>query len=299
MSRAARAFAALLAAGVLSACTALKFTYNHLDWIAQWQVGKFVELAPPQKALFDDHFRRFWGWHRKTQLMMYVEDLRGIAAVADKPIGAAQVEAYMERGTDHMARTMQGAVPDLARLLRALDDPQVKELLDNLAERREESREESQDLTTEELLERAEEQMVKNLKRWTGSLTREQRRRIRDWAHERKYAGTIWHQYQEAWAGAFADVLAKRRESDFEQHLRELFNGGRVPYGAEMEQVRLHNRKALIGLLADMSAMLTDDQRRHFRERVHELAADLAELAAKSQQATLPTSSARLCCIAA
>lgn len=283
-----RALAVLLLALLVAGCTALKLTYNNLDWIAEWQLGKFVDLEPRQKALFDDRFRSFWSWHRGTQLTLYVQDLRDLGGLAERPLTAEQVDRWMRRGQEHMARSMQGAVPDLTRLLVTFDDSQVQELLDNLAERRGKSLEESQDLTHEELLERAEEQMVRNLKRWIGALTREQKRRVRDWTHERQYAGTIWHQYQEAWAAAFTEVLRHRREPDFEERLRAFFDGGKVPYRDEMEKVRVHNRAVLVGLLADLSAMLTPQQRQIFRQRVNDLARDLEDLRADESQAALP-----------
>jgi hypothetical protein len=281
--RLGRALLALLLPPAFAGCAALKLTYNNLDWLAEWQVRKFVDLERPQKALFEERFNDFWGWHRGTQLSLYAQDLRELRALAQAPLSAAQVESYMDRATAHMARAMQGAVPDLARVLRTLDDGQVDELVGNLAKRREKSREESQELTREDLVERAEEQMHKNLKRWIGALDRAQRRRLRDWALERKYAGTIWHQYQEAWAAGFTEVLRHRDAEDFPRRLGAFVDGGKVPQGAEMEAVQAHNRRLLIGLLADFSASLSAQQRAHFRERLEALAVDLEELARQAR----------------
>jgi hypothetical protein len=288
--RLGRALPVLLLLPGFAGCAALKLTYNNLDWLAEWQVRKFVDLERPQKALFEERFNDFWGWHSGTQLSLYAQDLRELRAAADRPLSAAQVESWLERATAHMARAMQGAVPDLARVLRTLDDGQVAELVANLAKRREKSREESRELTREDLVERAEEQMHKNLKRWIGGLDRNQRRRLRDWALEREYAGTIWHQYQEAWAAGFTRLLEARRDPDFAHRLSVFFDGGKVPHGAEMEQVQQRNRRLLIGLLADLSASLDARQRAHFRERLEDLAADLEDLARQGRPQAAPAS---------
>ena len=271
----------LALAGVLAlaGCSGLKFGYNRLDWIAAWQLDRFVELDPEQKKLFDERFDAFWHWHRKTQLALYVRDLRALAARVDQPLSPAQVEEYLQLSQDHAGRALQEIVPDTARVLRTFDDGQVEELLASMAEKRKERAEESAGLTAEELRDEAREQMAKNLKRWVGSLTREQERRIRDWSTERQYAGTVWHQYQEAWASAFTDTLAHRRDPDFEQRLSALFDNARVPYSEEMEKVQRHNRKAWIGVMADLSASLDPRQREHLRKRLTELAGDLEELA--------------------
>jgi len=208
-----------------------------------------------------------------------VRDLRELAAVTERPLPPQRVEEYLVRSQSHLGRLLQEMVPDTAQVLRSLDDEQIAELVDKLAERRRARAEESEGMTTEELRADATERMERNLKRWLGSLTREQKQRIRRWASERAYAGSIWQQYQEAWASAFTEVLAHRREAGFEEKLSALFDNARVPYGEEMAKVQAHNRHAWIGVMADLSAMLTPDQRKHLQGRLRELAADLEELA--------------------
>lgn len=281
--------AALVAVALLAGCSALKVTYNRLDWIAAWQVGRFVDLEPPQRDLFDESFREFWQWHRGTQLELYVSHIRELAANLDRPLAAPRVEAWLDRSQEHLARTLHELVPDTARVLQSFDDDQVAELVENLADRRRARAEESEGMTTEELREDAEERMVRNLKKWTGPLTREQKTRIRRWAAERAYAGSVWQQYQEAWASAFTEILAHRRESGFEGRLAGLFDEARVPYGDDMRKVQAHNRQAWIGVMADLSAMLTPEQRKHVQVKLRELAADLEELSNQpARQAALP-----------
>lgn len=272
----------------VAGCASVKFGYNRLDWIASWQLGRFVDLDPEQEKLFGQRFKVFWSWHRTTQLSLYVKDLRELAGRIDQPLAAAEVEQYLDLSQDHAARVLQEIVPDTARVLRTFDDAQVGELLANMAEKRRDRAEESADMTAEELREEAREQMARSLKRWIGPLTRDQQRRIRDWASERQYAGTVWHQYQEAWASAFTETLAHRQASDFEQRLSVLFDHGRVPYSDEMEQVQQHNRKLWVGLMADLSASLDRRQREHLRERLIDLAGDLEELAAQPARAAAP-----------
>jgi hypothetical protein len=277
------------ALALLAACNAIKLTYNNLDWLALWQVGRFVDLDPPQKALFDDRFREFWSWHRGTQLKLYVEDLQELAGKVDKPLSAQQVDDYVTRSSDHLARAMREAVPDTAKVLQTLDDQQAQELIANLAKKRAERRAESADLTADEIKGESEDQMVKNLKRWIGSLTRDEKARVHQWAQERQYAGTLWYQYQEAWGSAFTEVLGHRHDPDFTERLAVLFHEAKLPYGDDMKKVQAHNRHKWIELLADISAMLTPDQRKRLRDKLQELASDLTELSRQSHNATSQT----------
>lgn len=267
-----------LAVLLLAGCAGFKLSYNHLDFIAGWQVNRFVDLEPTQKRLFDDRFDDFWRWHRGTQLELYAADLRELIPAVERPLTAAQVQVYLERSREHLGRAMREAVPDTARLLQTLDDAQAAELVENLAERRRERAEEERDLDENELRERAAGQMEDNLERWIGSLSRDQLKRVDRWAAERRYAGTIWAQYQEAWAAAFAQVLVHRHEPDFPKRLGELFREPRLPGRAEMQALQDHNRGLWVALLADLSGTLTERQRRHLRERLATVADDLDEL---------------------
>lgn len=271
-----------LALATVAGCSSIKFGYNRLDWLVSWQIGKFVDLDREQKDLVAERLGEVWRWHRGTQLTLYVRDLRELAAALEKPLDSAQVQRYLETSQEHATRTMRELVPDAARVLGTLSDAQVQELLDNMAERRAERARESAGLTAEELREKAQEQTLRSFKRWAGPPTRDQQRRVVDWSHERQYAGTIWQQYEDAWATAFAEVLRQRGTPGFEQQLGAMFDEARVPYTEEMERVAQHNRKAWIGLMADLSASLTPEQRKRLRDRIEDLATDFEELAAQA-----------------
>jgi hypothetical protein len=269
-------------------CSSVKFGYNRLDWIVSWQLGRFVDLDRQQKELVTERLRVAWDWHRGTQLALYARDLRELAARVDRPLDAAEVERWLARSQEHADRTLRELVPDIARVLGTFGDAQVRELLENMAERRAERAGESAGLTDGELRERAQARMLKGLKRWIGAATRDQQRRIADWSGERRYAGATWQQYEEAWAAAFADALKQRSAPEFGPRLAALFDDARVPSAEEMERLQQHNRRAWVGLMADLSASLTDAQRRRMRDRIGDLAADFEALSAQARPAPAP-----------
>lgn len=272
---------ALLSCLALGSCSAIKASYNHLDWLVDWQVSRYVEFAPEQRVVFEDAFQEFWDWHRGTQLTLYAADLREIAARADAPFSREQVGNYYERATDHANRAMRAALPESARVLATLDDEQVRELLDRLAKKREDTRQKNLDLGIKGLQKQSERNMSKNVKRWIGSLSNEQEARIRDWAHDRRYAGDQWVRYQESWAERFAGALAERRQPGFEQKLAELLQDVRVPEKEPLGRLQAANRRAWIALISDLSQTLSATQRGRLRESLTGFAADLDTLAAQ------------------
>jgi truncated hemoglobin YjbI len=147
-----------------------------------------------------------------------------------------------------------------------------------MAERRAERAEDDADRTDAERREQAEKRMARSLKRWVGSLTREQERRIHEWSGQRQDSTPLWRQYEEAWAVAFAEALARRHEPDFEGRLAALFGDQALPQRAQVDEVERHNRAAWIALMADLSARLEPRQRERLRHRVNDLAGDLEAL---------------------
>jgi truncated hemoglobin YjbI len=268
----------LCALATTSACSTLKFTYNRLDWVATWQLAHFVELDPQQRQLFDERFDAFWRWHRGTQLALYVADLRGLAAGLAQSLAPEQVEQYLRMAQGHVDRAVDEVLPDTARLLRGFDDRQVGSLLAEMAERRAERAEDEAGLDEAERRARAEKRMVRSLKRWVGALTREQERRVHEWSGRRQESAPLWLEYEAAWAAAFAEVLARRHEPDFQARLAALFEEPALPQRARVDEVERHNRAAWVALMADLSARLEPRQRERLQRRIHDLADDLEAL---------------------
>lgn len=277
--RTLRRLATLLLLAGLAGCSALKFGYNRADWLASWELAHFVDLQREQKQLFDERFRDLWRWHRSTQLALYASDLRALAAALDQPLSAEQVEQVLKQTQGHVDRTVEQALPDTARVLQTLDDKQVQTLLAEMAERRGERAADRAELTEEERRAEGLKRMQRGLKRWIGSLTREQERRLEGWSRERVDSTALWQRYEETWAAVFAEVLARRRDPDFPARLATLFDDAGVAGYDEVERVEQRNRAAWVALMADLSAGLESRQRERLRRQIGDLAGELEELA--------------------
>lgn len=271
-------------AAVVAGCAATKTIYNHLDWWASWQLGKFVELDGPQEQLFDEGFQPLWDWHRSTQLARYAADLRDLARAAEGPMTPEQIGDFMQRATAHSWRVLDEALPATVRLLRSLDDAQVQEMVERLNERREDREEEAREMSLDELADDAAHDMRDTLRQWLGRLAPEQNDRVERWAKERRYDPALEGAYQKAWMDAYADLLAARARPDFGERLRAFFREPSVPHRPAIVQKRDGNRRLWIQFMSELSATLSERQRKHLRHELRELAEKLDELAAEQRQ---------------
>lgn len=281
MNRRLRVVAAIGVIALLGSCSATKLAYNRLDWLAAWEIGKYVDLDGPSKARFDEGVATLWQWHRSTQLSVYASDLRELADASQRPLTREQIGGYLQRATDHGARLLDEALPPMAGVLAALDDAQVKDLLANLAEQRHEDAEEDAGRTPEAYA----RMTTRSMRRWLGTLTDAQLALVRAWAAARRDDPALWQRYGEQWAALFERTLAARAEPDFAPHLRAVFREPPLPDRPAVRALSDFNRANYVDLLTRLSPTLSDAQRRHVRKKLLSLAEEFEELAAQAPRA--------------
>ena len=276
MIRAGRWLAAALLVVLVSGCSSFGLIYNRLDTLVHLEVGRYIDLTPAQRADFDLRFSELWRWHRQTQLKLYADDLREFAETAALPVSADEVEALTVRVRAHAVRLANQSFDGFAPSVATLNDAQVDDLLKELAERNAKERKKALRLDDDQWREKRAKESIERLDDWAGSVTPEQRQRIREWA-----AGLV-RQLPPADASALQplrEVLAGRGEPEFRERLGALFID---PELAPEDQSALEaERAARNAMLADLSALATDAQRRHLQKRLLEIAREIEGLAAR------------------
>ena len=127
------AVAGLVAVWALSGSgcsTATKFGYNHLDWFAKREIGKYFDLTQRQEDWFKPRFEALWLWHRHEQLPLYVADLRSLAEQAQQPLSREHITQALTMIQGHVRPTPERATPDTVTLLAMLDEAQRSSLRD-------------------------------------------------------------------------------------------------------------------------------------------------------------------------
>lgn len=276
MIRAGRWLGAALLVVLLSGCSSFGLIYNRLDTLVHLEVGRYIDLTPSQRADFDLRFAELWRWHRKTQLKLYADDLREFAETAALPVSADQVEALTERLRAHTVRLANQSFDGFASAVATLNDAQVDDLLSELAARNAKERKKALKLDDDQWREKRADESIERLDDWAGSVTPEQRQRIREWA-----AGLV-RKLPPADASALQplrELLAGRGKPEFRERLARSFID---PELAPEDRAELEaERAARSAMLADLSELATDAQRRHLQKRLLEIARELDGLAAR------------------
>lgn len=278
--RRAFALAALLAGLTLfmGGCSAARMAYERLDWVARWQVNRYVSLTDAQTASFDAGFAEAWRWHRTEELPLWITELRQLAAAVDTPLTAGQIDALITRYGGSGERTLARLAPLACTLGATLGDGQVEELLDSVDDDIDEFREEQIEPPEDAVRKFNLKKLERSLRRNLGALTPAQQAQLRSWNDARPLAAAAGLAYRERWRAALADRLAQRKTEAFCPALtRLLIDGDALATDAE-KQVFAANSAQWQKLFVELAPTLSAEQRQRLRQRLTETADELAEL---------------------
>nr|WP_291512661.1 DUF6279 family lipoprotein [Abyssibacter sp.] len=276
------AVAGLVAVWALSGSgcsTATKFGYNHLDWFAKREIGKYFDLTQRQEDWFKPRFEALWLWHRHEQLPLYVADLRSLAEQAQQPLSREHITQALTMIQGHVRRTLERATPETVTLLAMLDDAQVASLLEEVDDNIAEAAEKLEDQTDEDRREDA----VKRVKNWMedryGRLSDDQKALIEDWSRTRESRPAEWLDHSRRWRDAFALTLASRDEPGFAERAAHLLFDDAALVPEHLLALRQRNEDRWLDLAAAISAITTERQRAKLVDYISDFAKDFDKLA--------------------
>ncbi len=264
---------------ILSGCSS-RFAYNNLDWLIYWYVDDYVELDRPQRVVFDGYVDQWLVWHRQQELDQYLQHLNDLRQqVAGGPLSQQQWLQHFERGRGHWERLRDRVSPELVEIAVLLNDDQVESLFDEVADQREETEEEYNDIKDEDRLDESRKNLQEQMERWIGRLSQLQKDIVSD------YAPRIRPTFQDRLAyqrqlDAKARQLFDQRETlpDFQQQLLDILQNSSQYQSQQLKENSDHNRVLFAHMSAVISQTLSDKQRRHIDKKLGDLADDIEAL---------------------
>ena len=262
----------------LAGCSKLKLTYEYADWLVIYIVEDNFDLDKPQRVRFKDGVESYCRWHRKTMLPQYADLL---SAAADS-LGKGLRPDGVDTGYAHFKRlhrlTMEPTVDKAVDLLLSLSPEQV----DNwLAKQQRKNQKLKKDFSgsLNERLERRYEKTVDELQDWTGKLSKEQKRQIRELSRSLPWNGHLWLENRERVQVRLAALLKSKPDreevrkfmEDYFLHPERL----RSPeYNLRIQEMEGKTRAVILRVYG----LLTPQQRRNFRTRIELLSHDFRNM---------------------
>jgi hypothetical protein len=263
----------------VGACT--NFFYNRLDTLAAWYIQDLVSLDESQRSDLRSWLESTLQWHRSSELALYSKFLRELSTKAAHPGNASTYKGIETQVEQFGARLVDQAAPDAARLLMSLSSKQLTEFEANLAEKSRERNEENlKALADGKWHDKRAKDIEKQLKRWTGSITKEQRLLIA--AESKRFDSTTadWLESQARWRKAMFGALQERftaaqSPTAVEERILALLRSPESQWTRAYQTKAAQNREQSLVVLGAIDASLTPEQRSYLQRELIKLAQQL------------------------
>lgn len=269
---------------LLQGCSfATRFAYNHLDWLANRELAKYVDLNDAQEQWLEPRFNQFWDWHRDSQLPLYAADLRQLMGALERGLTREDLLTANARMEQHWVSITDALREDAIALLRQLDDTQVAQMLVRVDAKNQEFIDERLSVSAQE----RKEEDRKDARDWfddrLGSVSLGQREAIEQWLNQRLDLSDQWQARRLWWRTAFADALARRDQAGAADELSTLLFDSRSSWSETLQEQVEFNQQRWLDLTLEVLRQSSDKQRRHLLAYLGELAEDFEALATQSR----------------
>lgn len=261
----------------LVACT-FSFTYRQLDWLIPWHLSDYISFDRAQQSELGQRLEARLEWHCRTQLGAYAEWFREMHA-EPLPFTRERLEQHYQRSLVFWRELMENLAPDIAALLLTASDAQVEELMSNLEQSNRELEEKYVTASWQQIRQRRIDRMEEILQRWIGPLNAAQLQALERWAEDLGQGGEDWIASRRRWQRALELALILRNDTEqFQAQIHTLFADPRQLWPESYRKTYARMRERTMDMLAQITAVETPAQERHFRRQLLAWAEDFEHL---------------------
>lgn len=262
----------------LVACT-FSFTYRQLDWLVPWHLGDYISFNSAQRSELEQRLEERLEWHCRTQLGAYAGWFREMHA-EPLPFTRERLEQHYQQSLEFWRELMENLTPDIAALLLTASDAQVEELMSNLEQRNRELEKQYVTASRKRIRQRRIDRMEEMLRRWIGPLNAPQQQALERWAEDLGPGGEDWMASRDRWQRALDEAFTLRNNPEqFRARIHMLFADPRQLWPESYRKAYASMRERTMEMLAQITAVETPAQERHFRRQLLAWAEDFEQLA--------------------
>jgi hypothetical protein len=273
------ALAALLVAG----CSALKLGYTQADIILAWRANSYFDLDSDQRREFSTRLDQLLAWHRHEQLPDYAQFLTVAIDKAEHGVKTEDIAWLVDGFRARYRVIVNRGIADAAEILATLVPEQLVALQTKFDKDNRKFADENELDSGADKRKRARlKKMLDQIDYWTGSLTREQERKIAALLDPIPLIEHLRHQDRMRRQHEFIEILKMRHTKlEFATRLHHFlleWDHGRTQEYAQLSATVYEQR--LIFFVA-VDKLLTREQRQHVLARLQKYADDCKALSAR------------------
>ena len=280
---------ALLLAFALSACSAVRVSYNNADTVLRYMAWEYFDLDGAQYDDVKSRLVRLHEWHRNTELPKYTE----IAKEARQRAGNGVKEKDVAWGIAALRtryRVAAGrAAEDAAPLLALLSADQISHLEKKVAKRNAKFAEEFLPQDEKSRIRTQTTKMIEHFVDFTGPLSDDQEARIGRFVRNHQRFTRLRFEDRQRWQReALALIRSHRDPRELGPRLAVLFTQPESYRDQEFPRVAARWEADFAGLIVDLTRTFTPEQRARSLRRMDAYAEDFSILAGENAVARSP-----------
>lgn len=268
----------------LGGCSALRFGYNQAPDLVYWWLDAYADFDEAQTLRTREGIRRWFDWHRRTQLPEYAQLLARAQAEAPADGTPEQACRWWDLLRERGNRALAEALPAAADVIPRLTPAQIQHVERRQAKSNDEFRREYLDGNAAQRLDKSVERTLDRVEFFYGRLDAAQRERLAKQVAASPFDAELWFaerraRQQEAVA-LLRRVAAEKpgREATLAMlraYVERLDRSPREPYRRYLQRLTAYN----CGFAAALHNDTTGAQRQALAERLKGWENDLRALA--------------------
>jgi hypothetical protein len=269
---------ALAAPLLLAGCNKIKLGYEYADWLVIYSVEDNFDLDKAQRGRLKEDVANYFRWHRVGMLPQYAALLSRMGDSLKAGLRLDIVDTGYFQYHDLYRKTMEPVVDPALALLLSLDSAQVEAWIERQRKKNQKLRKDFSG-GRDEKLERRYHKTLEELEDWTGRLSAEQRKKIREFSRALPWNGDLWLENRENLQGQLGALLRRKApKEELRRFLQDYFlHPEKVRSKAYNDSYRAYEMKAREMILS-INSILTPGQRKHFIGEVGKLAQNLRNM---------------------
>lgn len=274
---------------LLAACSSLRLAYNNADTLLYWWLDAYVDFDSTQKAEVKQDINDFFRWHRKTQLLEYVQVLQRAQRQLRGEITPAELLADYNDIRDRTEALLLRNAPDLAEMALSLKPEQLdnmeKKFNKNNIDFRKKVRKGDQDDQNKFRFKKSMEQF----ELWFGDFSSEQEAIIRRASDARPLNNELWlderiRRQHKVLALARKIMLEQPSKQVATQWVEDLIRASFDRFGRSERKAFFDTyTQGTVELVHTVLRIATPEQKAHAQKRMEGWIRDLNTLAAQAQ----------------
>ena len=166
--------AALILVLLLGGCSSITFIYNQFDNLFPWYLESYVDLDRDQKQYLDELLTPFFQWHRVEEMPKYAQIIGSLESAIDNEIDIESIALITDNVEESWFRLEDQMIVWIIPLARELSDEQIAKFIQVLRAKTTQS-EKKLLLRNDQVYQSDSYKSIrKNLRRFMGSLTKDQ-----------------------------------------------------------------------------------------------------------------------------